>query len=148
MPTLFYMNYLDLGFFGLFIICFLSATILPLASEGVLLLFLAASFDPTTCLIVATLGNVLGGLTNYWLGMIGKPEQIKRFFKNPKRYKILTENVDKYGYWLGLLSWTPFLGDPLTIALGFFRVRFIPFLLLMVLGKFVRYFIIIFLWNQ
>ena len=106
------MNYLDLGFLGLFIICFLSATILPLASEGVLLLFLAASFDPTVCLLVATVGNSLGGLTNYWLGMIGKPEKIRRFFKNPARYNLLTSNIDKYGYWLGLLSWTPFLGDP------------------------------------
>lgn len=142
------MDYIDLGYFGLFLVCFLAATILPLTSEGVLLLFLAASFDPVYCLIVSTIGNTLGGLTNYWLGMVGKPERIRKFFKSPARYNRLVVNVNKYGYWLGLLSWTPILGDPLTIALGYFRVRFIPFLLLMVLGKFARYFLIIFIWNQ
>ncbi|MBL4863183.1 MAG: DedA family protein [Crocinitomicaceae bacterium] len=141
------MDYIELGYLGLFIVCFLSATILPLTSEGVLLLFLATSFDPVSCLLVATLGNSLGGLTNYWLGMLGKVDLLKRFFKKPSRYERLVVIVDKYGYWLGLLSWTPILGDPLTLALGFFRVRFFPFLLLMVLGKFVRYYFIIFLWS-
>jgi membrane protein YqaA with SNARE-associated domain len=141
------MDYIDLGYFGLFIVCFLSATILPLTSEGVLILFLLASFDPTMCLIVATLGNTLGGLTNYWLGMIGKPDMLKKYFKKPSNYDRLVSSVDKYGYWLGLLSWTPILGDPLTIALGFFRVRFLPFLILMILGKFLRYYLIIFIWN-
>ena len=142
------MAYFDLGYFGLFLICFLAATILPLASEGVLFLFLAASYDPILCLIVATTGNSLGGLTNYWLGMVGKIESLKKLFKNPMRYDRLVSSVNKYGYWLGLLSWTPILGDPLTVALGFFRVRFYPFLLLMIIGKFLRYLVIIFIWGQ
>ena len=142
------MDYLALGFIGLFLVCFLSATILPLTSEGVLLLFLASGFDPFDCLIVASVGNILGGLTNYWLGMIGHPDMLKKRFKKPESYERLQHAIDKYGYWLGLLSWTPILGDPLTIAVGFFRVRFWPFLLLMSAGKFARYWFIIFLWNQ
>lgn len=142
------MNYLELGYFGLFIISFLAATILPLTSEAILLLFLAAGFDPLICLLVATTGNSLGGLSNYGLGMIGRPEKLKARFKNPRRFIRVAAAVRKYGYWLGLLSWTPILGDPLTIVLGYFRVRFLPFLLLMVLGKFLRYWLIIFIWNQ
>ncbi|MDX2359419.1 MAG: YqaA family protein [Crocinitomicaceae bacterium] len=141
------MDYLALGFIGLFLVCFLAATILPLTSEGVLVLFLISGFDPFTCLVVASAGNILGGLTNYWLGMIGHPDMIKKRFKKPESYKRLRNAIDKYGYWLGLLSWTPILGDPLTIAVGFFRVRFWPFLLLMSLGKIARYWIIIFWWN-
>lgn len=141
------MDYIELGYFGLFLICFLAATILPLTSEGVLVLFLTSSFDPVICLVVATVGNSMGGLTNYALGMVGKADSIKKRFKNPLHYERLSRNIDKYGYWLGALSWTPFLGDPLTIALGYFRVRFVPFLLLMILGKFIRYYIIIFIWN-
>lgn len=142
------MDYINFGYLGLFLACFLSATILPLTSEGVLLLFLAASFDPITCLFVATTGNSLGGLTNYGLGMLGKPNALRKIYKNPERYNQMVSNVDKYGYWLGLISWVPFIGDPLTVALGFFRVRFIPFLLLMILAKFLRYFLLIFIWNQ
>ena len=138
------MEYIEFGFLGLFLICFLSATILPLTSEGVLILFLTSGYDPITCLVVATIGNSIGGLTNYWLGMIGKPSLIRRFFKSEKRYNWLIRNVNKYGFWLGALSWTPIIGDPLTIALGFFRVKFFPFLILMVLGKLIRYSIIVY----
>lgn len=142
------MEYLELGYFGLFIICFLAATILPLTSEGVLLLFLAAGFDPITCLLVATFGNTLGGLTNYFIGLLGKPEKLQRLFKKPQYYTRMINSVDKYGYWLALLSWLPIIGDPLVVALGFFRVKFIPMLILMVLAKFLRYYLIIFIWNS
>jgi membrane protein YqaA with SNARE-associated domain len=138
------MDYIELGYFGLFLICFLSATILPMTSEGVLLVFLATGYDPIICLTVATIANSIGGLTNYGLGMIGKPTFIRRFFKSEKRYNWLLRNIDNYGFWLGGLSWVPIVGDPLTIALGFFRVRFLPFLFLMVLGKFVRYAVIVY----
>jgi len=138
------MEYIEFGFHGLFLICFLSATILPLTSEGVLIVFLTTGYDPISCLIVATIGNSIGGLTNYWLGMIGKPSLIRRFFKSEKRYNWLIRNVKQYGFWLGALSWTPIIGDPLTIALGFFRVKFFPFLILMVLGKLIRYSIIVY----
>ena len=142
------MDYLELGYIGLFLICFLSATILPFASEGVLILFLATGFDPLICLVIASLGNIIGGLTNYWLGLLGNPESLKKRFKKPESFERLKSAINKYGYWLGLLSWTPILGDPLTIALGFFRVRFWPFFILMSLGKIARYAVIIFIWNQ
>lgn len=142
------MEYIELGYFGLFIICFLAATVLPLASEGVLLLFLAANFDPVTCLIVATLGNSIGGLSNYFIGLLGKPDKLKRLFKKPRHYARMINSVDKYGYWLALLSWLPIIGDPLVVALGFFRVKFIPMLILMVLSRFLRYYLIIFIWNS
>lgn len=142
------MEYIELGYLGLFVICFLAATLLPLASEGVLLLFLAANFDPVTCLIVATFGNSLGGLSNYFIGLLGKPDKLKRLFKKPQHYARMINSVDKYGYWLALLSWLPIIGDPLVVALGFFRVKFWPFLILMIIAKFLRYYLIIFIWNS
>ncbi len=142
------MDYLEFGYFGLFAVCFLAATILPFTSEGILLLFLASGFDPTTSLIVATIGNSLGGLTNYLLGMIGNPKRIESLFKNKKRHARFEQLIEQYGYWLGLISWVPIIGDPLTVLLGFFRVKFWPFIILMILAKFLRYFIIIFIWNS
>jgi membrane protein YqaA with SNARE-associated domain len=141
------MSYFEFGYFGLFGVCFLAATILPLTSEGVLLVFLAAGYDPIICLIASTLGNTLGGTTNYAIGLLGNPDKVngklgKRFSLD--KIKVWTE---KYGVWLGLLSWTPILGDPLTIALGYFRVKFLPLLLLMTIGKFTRYYVIIYLWG-
>ena len=142
------MDYIELGYFGLFLVCFLSATILPLASEAVLLAFLAYSFDPITCLLVATVGNTLGGMTNYFLGMLGKTKTLKKIIRDEDKFEKITLRIEKYGVWLGLITWLPFVGDPLTIFLGYFRVKFIPLFLLSFLGKGLRYYVIIFLWNQ
>ncbi len=142
------MDYIELGYFGLFLVCFLSATILPLASEAVLLAFLAYQFDPITCLLVATLGNTLGGMTNYLLGMLGKTKTLKQLMNNKAKFDRITLRIEKYSVWLGLITWLPFIGDPLTIFLGYFRVKFTPLFLLAFLGKGLRYYVIIFLWNQ
>lgn len=141
------MEYIELGYIGLFIVCFLSATILPLSSEGVLLLFLSQGFDPLSCLIVASSSNTLGGTTNYLLGLIGNPTSINALFKRKKRLDYFQSHIQKYGASLALLSWVPFIGDPLTIALGFFRVPFVPVLILMFLAKTARYALIIYLWS-
>ena len=66
------MDTISLGFTGLFLLTFLSATILPILSEAFLLAMLAKGFDPMTCLTISTIGNSLGGITNYGIGKLGK----------------------------------------------------------------------------
>ena len=141
------MEYIELGYIGLFLICFLSATILPLTSEGVLLLFLYNGFDPVFCLIIATIGNSIGGSTNYFIGRLAKTNSLERLVKNENRRKKLVLSVEKYGIWIGLIAWTPIIGDPIMIIAGFFRVRRLPLFTLMTLGKMMRYSLIIFLWS-
>ena len=79
------MDFLSLGYFGLFLISFFAATLLPITSEGVLVLFLLSGFDPWVCLLIATAGNTLGGTTNYALGLLGNPEKMKSRLGNPER---------------------------------------------------------------
>jgi len=141
------MEYIEYGYFGFFVVCFLSATILPLSSEGVLILFLSLQFDPLRCLIIASIGNTLGGTTNYALGKLGKPSTLEKLFKQPERYNKLNYRIKKYGSTLALISWVPLIGDPLVIALGYFRVSFLPVFLLMAFAKTARYSIIIFIMN-
>ena len=133
------MDFSALGYLGLFLGGFLSSTILPMNSEGVLLILLAQDFEPWTCLIVATIGNSLGGLTNYWIGSLGKLKWLSRLGMSEKRLSELEAKIKKYGYWLAFFSWVPFIGDPMTIALGYFRVSFWRVTALVVLGKFLRY---------
>lgn len=141
------MSFYELGYLGLFLGCLLSATIIPFASEGILLAFVLGGYDPLTSLLVATSGNSVGSISNYGIGLIGKPDLIKKRIKNPARYERISLSIQKYGYWMSLLTWVPILGDPLTILLGFFRVNFWYFLVLMTLSKFMRYLIIIyFIW--
>ncbi|EOZ0869412.1 DedA family protein, partial [Campylobacter jejuni] len=52
--------YNDISYLGLFMVCFLSSTLLPLASEAFVLGFIKLDFNPNLVFIVATLGNTLG----------------------------------------------------------------------------------------
>lgn len=127
---------------SLFLSTFLSATLLPLSSEA-LVSYCFYTYDrPILILFVATFGNSLGGLTNYWVGTLGQPKWLERFgLCKTKRIK-LEQHVQRYGIWLAWFSWLPFIGDPLLVALGFFRTNFWWSTLFMVIGKFIRYFVI------
>ena len=63
---------IEYGYIGVFIASFLAATILPFSSEVVLTGVLLAGAAYAPCMLSATLGNFLGGMSCYWLGMLGK----------------------------------------------------------------------------
>ena len=137
------MSLLFPGYLGLFLSCFLSATFLPFSSEVVLVYMLYQKFDVWTCLLIATSANTLGGMTNYLVGLLGKPTWLKRIGMTEEFINRSEIRIQKYGHWLALLSWVPFIGDPLTAALGFFRVPWKPVFLLVTSGKFLRYFLVV-----
>ncbi len=126
-------------YLGLFSSCFLSATIIPVASEIGLAIIISQGYSPVIAVLVATAGNSLGGLTNYLLGMVGNPKWLQKTKLSEEKISKYSFYINKYGSILALLSWVPIIGDPLLIVLGFLRVRFIPVLLFMILGKLVRY---------
>ena len=137
------MDYISVGFTGLFIVTFLSATILPFSSELFLLFMLSKGYDPLICLLIATLGNSLGGLTNYGLGRLGDLKWLKKLGVTEAKLKRSTIQIQRYGSWLAFFSWVPIIGDPLVVALGYFRTPFFKVLPLLVIGKFLRYLIIV-----
>ncbi len=129
-----------LPYASLFIASFLSATILPMASEGVLGVMIFQGFNPWVCLVVATAGNTFGGATNYLVGKMGNWQLLEKYFGvKESKIKSWKKYADKYGAYAALLGWLPLLGDPLIVALGFFRVSFWPVLFWMTLGKLGRY---------
>lgn len=140
------MDFFEFGYLGLFVVCFLSATILPLTSEGVLLGFLFAGYDPVLSLIISSIGNILGGSTNYWLGRLGKPSWLEKIGVSQEKILRFELKIKRYGFGLAFLSWLPFVGDPLLVALGFFRAPWWLVFMLMSIGKFIRYLILILPW--
>lgn len=114
-----------------------------MSSEGILLLMLSQQYDPISCLMIATIGNSLGGFTNYALGMFGNSLWFKRFGIKEQKLMSFQKRIQKRGYLVAFFSWVPFIGDPMTVALGFFKVPFIPVLFFIVLGKFLRYFVFV-----
>ena len=126
-------------YLSLFASCFLSATILPFASEVGLAAVISSGYDPVISVIVATIGNSLGGLTNYYLGKFGKFLWIKKSEKAENKQNKLKQYVTKYGSLCAMLSWVPIIGDPLLVMLGFMRIKLLPVVVFMVVGKLIRY---------
>lgn len=135
--------FLELGHIGLFISAFLAATILPLSSEIVLSALLLNGLSPTSLVIIATMGNVLGSLTNYALGYWGSLVVVKKWLRMSEEDFVRAEQrFVKYGMLALCFAWVPIIGDPLTVMAGVLRVRLKWFLILVTAGKFLRYVVI------
>ena len=133
-----------LGLLGLFIGTFIAATIFPFSSDALYIAILAATGDPVSCLLVGTSGNWLGSVFTYWIGWIGKWEWIEKWFKvSPETLIRQKARVDKYGVWLALTAWIPFIGDIIAIALGFYKTKPLWTIVLLLIGKFTRFLV----WN-
>ncbi|PWI32104.1 hypothetical protein DI392_17170 [Vibrio albus] len=120
---------------------FLSATLLPGGSEVALVTTLETAHHPAVLLVaVATAGNTLGGMTNYLLGLWlpNRTYSQKRTHFAKNSHKAL-EWIHKYGYFALFFSWLPVIGDVLCLASGWLRMHFLPCLILIALGKSVRY---------
>ena len=136
-----------ISYLKLFIISFLAATILPLSSEIVLTTMLLTNlFEKNILLIVASSGNILGSIFNWYLGKkITIFKDRKWFPVSPEQLNKSQKYFQKYGLWSLLLAWVPVIGDPLTLLAGVLKVRFSIFFILVSISKISRYIFIIYL---
>lgn len=128
----------------LFSSALVAATILPMQSEAVLVGLLAAGDHPAAALIiVATVGNVLGSVINWYLGRYLLRFQERRWFPGSGHQLARAQTwYRRYGRWSLLGSWLPVVGDPLTVVAGIMREPFAPFLLLVTIAKGTRYLVL------
>jgi membrane protein YqaA with SNARE-associated domain len=120
---------------ALFVAAFVSATVLPANSEVVLVAVLLAHPDQqVAAVLLATIGNTLGGLTTYGLGRL-LPSRAQ---PSPR----IVAAVRRYGAWALLLSWVPLVGDALCAAAGWMRVAWLPATLAIATGKLARYLVV------
>ena len=129
----------ELGYWGLFIGSFLAATIVPFSADVLLIGMLVAGGSPWLVIGIATAGNFIGGLTSYGIGRIGKWEWIEKLGVKAETLERQKAKVERWGAWLALLSWVPFVGDIFAVALGFYRTKFVPSAIFMLIGKFGRF---------
>ena len=127
--------------FGLFASAFLSATLLPGSSEVALIALLAlGKHDPALLVTVATVGNVLGSVVNWALGLWFAHFSGRRWFPiDAKAYERAVGWYNRFGLWSLLFAWVPVIGDPLTAVAGALRVPLIRFVVLVTIGKAARY---------
>lgn len=129
---------------GIFWICFLAASVLPMGSEPAVAAMAAASKNIWMLLLVASIGNYLGSLTNYAVGRWGGDWSVARFFKvKPAAFQKARRFYTRWGAPTLFFAWVPVVGDPLTILAGIFKIHPLIFTLWVLPGKTLRYFIII-----
>jgi membrane protein YqaA with SNARE-associated domain len=126
---------------GLFMAAFLAATILPMQSEAVLVgLLLTGDYSPTVLLAVASCGNVLGAVLNWWLGRGLEQFRHRSWFPvSEQRLDQAQQWYQRIGKWSLLLCWMPVIGDPLTVVAGVMREPLPIFVLIAGGAKILRY---------
>ena len=135
---------MEVTYLTLFLVAFLAATILPLSSEVVLAGLSSTSGEKILLLVVASFGNVLGSSFNWVLGKYARNLETKKWFPfSTNQLQKASFWFTKYGKWSLLFAWLPIIGDPLTFIAGVVRLRFVPFLILVTIGKVSRYILII-----
>ena len=128
-------------YISLFLAAFLAATIVPAQSEaGLSSLILVSGKSVILLVVVAAIGNVLGAVVNWYLGRWIDRFNNRRWFPiKPTQLNRATLWYRKYGRWSLLLSWVPFIGDPITLAAGVLREPMLSFLLIVGFAKTTRY---------
>ena len=143
---------LQYGYFGLFVMSFVAATLIAAPSDVVAMSMPQFGYNPVWVALVATLGGYLGNLVNYGVGKYGAAFVLARFFpdtvsnsnneddESDNRWMGRAQRLyERYGVWSLLLSGTPFIGDPLTTVAGAFNVNLLTFSALVLVGKVAKF---------
>jgi membrane protein YqaA with SNARE-associated domain len=135
------LNALALPRFGLatlFVASFISATLLPVASEPALYGLLRLNPDLFwSAVFVATAGNTLGGAVDWWMGY-GAHQAVDKYAHSKWHVKAI-DWLGRLGPKACLLAWLPVVGDPLCAVAGWLKLSFWPCVVYMAIGKFLRY---------
>lgn len=128
----------EYGLTTVFLVSFISATLIPLGSEPVvygLIRLNPEMFWPV--ILVATVGNTLGGAVDWWMGY-GAHKVADKYSHSTHHTRAL-DWLKKLGPKACLLAWLPLVGDPLCAVAGWLKLPFWPCLAYMAIGKFARY---------
>lgn len=128
------------GYVTLFCMSLLASTLLPLGSEWLLVMMLVGGYEPFLTVTVATVGNYLGAVLTYLIGIWGGSWLIERVMGvSPDQQERARSYYRRFGSFSLFFSWLPIIGDPLCLVGGMLRINFGLFTLLVASGKLVRY---------
>ena len=133
-----------MAYLSLFISALIAATLFPLSSEALLATLLYQELSPFLLWLAATSGNTIGSCINWYLGRACLHWQDKKWFPvNADQLAKAQQQFEHYGVYSLLFSWLPIIGDPLKFIAGIMRVPFWTFIVLVALGKGLRYAVVI-----
>lgn len=138
----FLINY---SYWGMLLAAFIAGSFFPFSSETVMLALWAAGLDPMQLIIYGTIGNVLGSGFNYTIGRMGKLGWLEKWFHVKK------ESLDKAERFMngrcalmGFFAFLPIIGSAIAIILGLTRANVLLSFTSIAIGKFLRYWILIY----
>ncbi|MDR0745756.1 MAG: DedA family protein [Mediterranea sp.] len=136
---------IEWGYVGMFLSALLAGSAVPFSSEVVLaaLLHPSTGLNPVICILSASAGNLLGSLTCYWLGHLGKMEWLVKYF-HMKEEKIVRMQVYLNGrsVFVAFFTFLPVIGTLIAAALGFLRSNIYVVSASMFVGKLIRYIVV------
>ncbi len=128
------------GYLGMFISALLAGSVLPFNSEVVIAGLRAAGLAPWGLLLFGTLGNVAGGLFNYWIGTFGRMDWIEKYLRiKPEKIERAQKFMAGRGALMAFFAFLPVIGSAITVALGLMRSNLTITTVCMTAGKFLRY---------
>jgi membrane protein YqaA with SNARE-associated domain len=130
----------ELGLSTVFVVAFVSATLLPMGSEPAV--FGLVKLNPDLfwpAILVATVGNTAGGAVTFWMGYGAERAYEELTHNHEARHPRALHWLERFGPKACLLSWLPIIGDPLCAVAGWLRLAFWPCIFYMAIGKFARY---------
>lgn len=129
-----------MAYLSLFFTAFAAATLLPAYSEVLLGGLVTQGYSLWLLWAVATAGNTLGSVVNGWLGRQVERFRHKRWFPvSEKQLHTAQTRFNRFGQWSLLMAWLPVGGDALTLIGGIMRVPWLNFIVLVAIGKGIRY---------
>ena len=123
----------------LFLAAFGAATILPFGSEALLAYYIHDGLNAYVLFVVASIGNTLGSIVNYWLGLKGDNYLQNSKYISTHQLQNAKDYFHKYGALALLFAWAPVIGDCITVAAGMAKYNFTKFLILVLIAKSIRY---------
>lgn len=131
---------IEWGVPGLFISSFIAGSILPFSSEIVLMALIKLGLDPTSCLVSATLGNTIGGMTCFWMGHLGKLDWLEKYLHiKKKKVNNMQVTLQNKGSYMAFFSFVPIIGGVIVVTLGYMRSNVWLTTSSMFIGKLLRY---------
>lgn len=130
----------QVGLSAVFVVALVSATLLPLGSEPAV--FAVVKLNPEMfwpAVLVAALGNTLGGAVSWWMGWGARKGTEKVIHHETRVHSRALRWLERFGAKACLLSWLPLVGDPLCAVAGWLRLPFWPCVAYMAVGKLARY---------
>ncbi len=128
---------------ALFILAFWESSFFPLPPDPLLIAMAVANPEKAPLYaLICTAASVFGAMLGYFIGKKGGRPVVQRLFKE-KKIQAAEQLYKRYDVWaVGAAAFTPIPYKVFTITAGIAELRFWPFILVSIVGRGARFFLI------